>query len=191
MKYLVAFLFVAFVIAAVADARPRRSCAQKVVVQQAEQVAVATFALPVGVPVGQSQALYSLNAAAAAYQPSTSPSINPSTLDAEFAEFQAWRAAKASTAASTSPSTEVRPTALPTFVYATCSKCHSGNAPKGGFSVLGELSDADRIKAAAQVLSGKMPKGKPLSPEDAGRVLSELMKVPEPAKKNDPPPKPE
>lgn len=56
----------------------------------------------------------------------------------------------------------------------SCVSCHSGASPKKGIDLSGPIDDALARKASRQVLLGKMPPGKPLGPEDAGKVLEEL-----------------
>ena len=64
------------------------------------------------------------------------------------------------------------------LVAANCAKCHGGSDPKGNLSLenLAALNCETRLKAVRAVLSQKMPKGgPPLSPEEAGKVLEELV----------------
>lgn len=59
-----------------------------------------------------------------------------------------------------------------------CMRCHSGSEPKAGLSLenLATLNCETRLKAVRAVLSERMPKGgPPLTPEEAGKVLEELV----------------
>lgn len=64
------------------------------------------------------------------------------------------------------------------LVAEKCAKCHAGSDPKGNLSLenLAALNCETRLQAVRAVLSEKMPKGgPPLSPEEAGKVLEELV----------------
>ena len=68
----------------------------------------------------------------------------------------------------------------PSLVRQTCAKCHGGSEPKAGVSLdnLAALDDATRLKAAAAVLSDRMPKGGKLDADTAGKLLLELTTKP-------------
>ena len=68
----------------------------------------------------------------------------------------------------------------PSLVRQTCAKCHGGAEPKAGVSLdnLEALDDATRLKAAAAVLSDRMPKGGKLDADTAGKLLLELTTKP-------------
>jgi hypothetical protein len=64
------------------------------------------------------------------------------------------------------------------LVAEKCARCHSGSEPKAGLSLenLAALNCETRLKAVRAVLSEKMPKGgPPLTAEEAGKVLEELV----------------
>ncbi len=64
------------------------------------------------------------------------------------------------------------------LVAVKCAKCHSGSDPKGNLSLenVAALNCETRLEVVRAVLSKKMPKGgPPLSPEEAGNVLEELV----------------
>ncbi len=75
---------------------------------------------------------------------------------------------------------EPPPAHLPaaSLVAKRCATCHSGRDPKAGLSLenLTALNCETRLKAVRAVLSEKMPKGgPPLTADEAGRVLEELV----------------
>ena len=63
-----------------------------------------------------------------------------------------------------------------------CAKCHTGAQAKGGFSVDGDLSCEDRLRAVSMLLhddaSKRMPKGRPLDAQSTGLIIQELSKRP-------------
>lgn len=56
----------------------------------------------------------------------------------------------------------------------SCVKCHSGEKPKAGIDLTGDLDCETRLKAIRAVLNQSMPKGATLTPEQVGEVLSDL-----------------
>lgn len=158
MKVFVAILFLS--LSSVASADHCRVRQNAVVVQD---FAAVQFAVPIGVPVAQvTPAFYSYNATAQTYRPQVQAQSDDAKL---FEEFLTWKKAR---------EVSVRATGVETAVFKACSKCHAGPSPKVGFGILGDLTDADRIKAIGEVITGRMPKGGKLSPEEVGKVLGEL-----------------
>jgi len=158
----------------------RNQNVQRVVVQDTGLV-ITPYAIPVGVPVavGQYGGLYSYQGAAQAYAPQASPQTDDQKL---FAEFQAWKATR----------TPIKPQQLPTAVYAACAKCHAGATPKGGFSVLGELSDKSRLRAVREIAAGRMPpEGAKVDAKMIGKVLDELTGEVGASSTSNPPPVPQ
>lgn len=80
---------------------------------------------------------------------------------------------------SAKPQAEDRPaTANAATVVRRCAACHGGAAPEGGLSLEGGSLTAPQItKAQRRVLRGEMPPGEPLSPEEIGQVIQELLSL--------------
>jgi hypothetical protein len=66
---------------------------------------------------------------------------------------------------------------LAATVVRRCASCHSGAAPEGGLFLDGsrQLSASQVTAAQRRVLSGEMPPSEPLSPEEIGNVLQDLL----------------
>ena len=130
---------------------------------------VVPFAVPVATPVAvvQPGGVY--------YAVVPQGAGDDARLRAEFEEFRRWRSSQSvtntvpSNAAATS--NEVRQSPL---LSATCLSCHRGEQAKGGVRLDVELSSEQRLAAIRAVVSGEMPKGKPLAPDVLGALLLEL-----------------
>lgn len=141
---------------------------------------IVPFAVPVATPVtvlGPSQVHYGYapapqppNAAAAGDR------VDPQLL-AEFEAFRRWRESQYAASAADSTTDDAIPSAArPTMplVAEHCLRCHSGSQAKGDFHLDAELTDDQRLSAIRAALTGEMPKGKPLSPDQLGPLLYEL-----------------
>lgn len=60
---------------------------------------------------------------------------------------------------------------------AHCAKCHSGANAKGDFDITAAITCEQKVTALQKVLSGEMPKGKPITDEEAKAVLDELFNL--------------
>jgi hypothetical protein len=58
---------------------------------------------------------------------------------------------------------------------ATCTKCHSGDNPKGGFVVNGNMSTKDMVKASRAIFSGAMPPKGGLEMSEREKAVEELL----------------
>jgi mono/diheme cytochrome c family protein len=164
-----------------ADAGCRVACRQQAV--QEQFVALAT-AIPIGVPVGQYGATtYSYDARPV----NVTVNVNGDAIaEAVVAKLTAKpKPATAKLAESPPPATTPAPSASsgqapPAAVAAQCAKCHAAGANAAAFakfdaSNLAALTCEQRLAAARDVLSEKMPKGHKLTAEEAGNVLTELI----------------
>lgn len=100
---------------------------------------------------------------------------------AEFLRYKASLSAKQNQMAQTDCNTSSQPepepqTAATSLVAETCSKCHSGSAPKAQLTINTEafLNLDNFKKARTAVLSGEMPKGRKLSEAEKYQVVAEL-----------------
>ena len=120
---------------------------------------ITPYVVPVAVPVGVVSQGY-------AYQRAM-PQAAPAAVDpAEWEEFKAWKASK------------VTPAAAASLVTQSCASCHTKQARAVKALDLNQpLTDKQRIAAAAAVLAGRMPKGKPIDAKLRGDILGELMGV--------------
>lgn len=98
----------------------------------------------------------------------------------EFQQFKAWRSMQAAGAAQVQGDTPPAPSpAAASLIKAKCATCHSGSAPKGGLLLDGTAPlDCEQTLAAMKAISnGTMPKGKPVTPEEAGALFQELLEL--------------
>jgi len=76
------------------------------------------------------------------------------------------------------PAPEIAPSAGPSLVAKHCASCHGLDkaAPKGGlfYDAGNKLECWPSLKAIQSVMSGKMPKGVQLTPEEKGELIREL-----------------
>lgn len=67
------------------------------------------------------------------------------------------------------------------LVTQNCSECHGENNPKAGFSVFGDMTAEEKLKAISRILHSdpekRMPKGKPIDDDIRGRLIDELAKT--------------
>jgi len=79
--------------------------------------------------------------------------------------------------------TEPAPVAAPreNMVKSLCAKCHNGQNDKTALSLVGEPTDAQRVKMIARVMSldpaKRMPKGKELDPVEIEALVAEISKA--------------
>lgn len=60
-------------------------------------------------------------------------------------------------------------------VLNACGRCHSGDDPKAGLSLAGELSAETRLAAIRKVTTQEMPPDKEITKEEASAVIAELL----------------
>lgn len=179
--YLAAILFaIASILAIAATARADNCRVQNVRLSHINQnvvtldtgLAIVPYAIPVAVPVvPTTQGLYSYQATAQAYQPRAQEQPQ-SDEQALYREFLEWRAKRAAVTAQAEP---VSPFA------ATCVKCHSqGGTGFAHHDFSKPLTSDDKLAAIASIMSGKMPKNKPLDPQVRSDIVAELSGVGEP-----------
>jgi hypothetical protein len=132
-------------------AAPRR-----VVVQQDSALVVVPFAVPVATPV----AVVNPTGVFCAYSPLAA-------MHGEYEEFRRWKESQAAKNAEQ----QARASSL---VARTCLKCHSGAAAKTDFRLDEPMAADARLKAIREVLSGRMPKDKPLGPAEISALVAEL-----------------
>ena len=158
-------------LASCATARDRTS-----VIRLDSGLTVVPFAVPVATPVAvvQPGGVY--------YAVVPQGAGDDVKLRAEFEEFKRWRksqlvANSTPSEVTTTPSGQVSPS--PLFV-ANCLACHRGRQAKGGVRLDVALSSEQRLAAIRAVLSGEMPKGKPLAPDVLGELLLEISQTSSP-----------
>ncbi|HKD36502.1 MAG TPA: hypothetical protein VKB78_06865 [Pirellulales bacterium] len=150
----------------------------------AANVVAVPVAVSVGVPVAE-VAPYYYSYQAAAPQPAA-VAVSETAIDEIAARVvEKLRSPSVGSAAAAGPASAPRSapqmaTSLPpiSIVAEKCAKCHGGSAPKAdlSFENLAALDCESRLKAVRAVLSQKMPKGgPPLSAEEAGKLLEELV----------------
>ncbi|HEY2827641.1 MAG TPA: cytochrome c [Pirellulales bacterium] len=154
------------------------ACRSKYVFNNSDEIKVIVpFAVPVGVPVAPfAPYFYSFQqsqSSAARYQ----SQIDPTTCALP----------KENVAPDSSPSDSQFPSSDPrsstpsplSIVAAKCANCHGGPTPKAGLSLEQpeSLNTADRIRAIHAVVTGQMPKGKRLLPDELQAVTTELSTV--------------
>jgi hypothetical protein len=64
--------------------------------------------------------------------------------------------------------------AAASLLSTNCLVCHRGTQAKGGLRLDGVLANETRLAAIRAVVSGEMPKGKPLGADVLGELLLEL-----------------
>lgn len=137
-----------------------------VFVQNGQTFITTQFAIPLGIPVAPvSFVLYQAIPGAGYVSP---PLVSPSPQNPQPSPPTSDDPSKIS--ANTSP-----PEA--SMVRRTCVACHSGEKAKAGLDLSGQLSSEVRLKAIGKVVSGEMPKGKTLTPEEVGLLIQELSSI--------------
>jgi mono/diheme cytochrome c family protein len=150
-------------------------CQAKTVVKTSDEIQVVVpFAVPVGVPVAPfAPYFYS-------YQQVQERDARCDNFSFDPAPMPHQNNAPTSDSPPTNPSSNTVPKPLnpqaPSVIVAHCAVCHGGQNPKANFSLEHPetLSAADRLKAIQAVISGRMPKGNPLSPDEVRAVIAEL-----------------
>lgn len=128
---------------------------------------VTPYAVPVAVPVASLSSGYAYAPSAAAAPAAAEPS---GISKEEWAEFQAWRAGRP------------KATAV-SLVAQNCGVCHSANGIKAdqgaleAFNISHELTADMKLKAAAALLDGSMPKGRKIDANLRGNIIGELVGV--------------
>lgn len=133
---------------------------------------IKVFANPVHVPVvplnQQPYVVYGYDQTAAQYAPGVKGLYTADDLADMVAQKLAERIG---------PEGNVRALAKPSLVQQACAKCHSGDEPKGGFTIEA-MGDTERLAAIRRVTiadpAKRMPKGTVLSPEQIGALIGEL-----------------
>lgn len=140
---------------------------------QTEKVVVNNFAVPVAVPI----APYSPYYYSSSQVQQTQYSKPPRSADDILAERIAKKVA-ALMRSSDGVSTQSEPL---TLFAQKCAVCHAeGDLEKGKpqLASLETLSDSQRLKAIAAVMSGVMPKGGKLTADEAAQLVKELSSKP-------------
>lgn len=138
-------------------------CRKQVVIQSTGQVIV-PFAVPVATPVAV--------ATPYAYQHS---GARAASVDPDYAEFLAWKAAKAST---------VKAAAVPqTLVTQHCASCHTPGHPNAKQDAIDHLDMSkpltaeQKLDSVKALLLGTMPKGKTIESQLRSDLVGELSGV--------------
>jgi mono/diheme cytochrome c family protein len=158
----------------------QRHVGANVVILSTGQV-VTPYVVPVAVPVGVVSQGYAYQrvmpqatpAAQQGYGTHTAPNVaNYGVLEAagiskeEWQDFKKWR------------ESQIVPSATASFVTQSCAACHTKQQRAvEALNLNHPLTDAQRIAAAAAVLSGRMPKGRTIDAKLRGDILGELMGV--------------
>jgi hypothetical protein len=131
---------------------------------------VVPFAVPVATPVAvvQPGGVY--------YAVVPQGAGEDATLRAEFEAFKRWRLSQGATnaAAVDAAASATRPISPSPLLNENCLSCHRGEQAKGGVRFDVALSSEQRLAAMRAVLTGEMPKGKPLAPDVLGELLLEI-----------------
>lgn len=136
---------------------------------QQEKIVINQFAVPVAVPVSPYSPYYYSSSQVQQKQYAAPPRSAEDIL--------AERIAKKVAAYMRSPEGTASASALPTLFSQKCALCHAeGDAEKGKpqLTTLEALSDQQRLKAIAAVMSGAMPKGGKLTADEAAQIVKEL-----------------
>jgi hypothetical protein len=166
-KYLGQMLLVVLIAAWLANCAVARERAS--VVRFESGLTVVPFAVPVATPVAvvQPGGVY--------YAVVPQGAGDDARLRAEFEEFKRWRATQRVTNTTPSKATATLSEGNPSpLLNANCLACHRGGQSKGGVRLDISLSNEQRLAAIRAVVSGEMPKGKPLAPDVLGELLLEL-----------------
>lgn len=147
-------------------------------------VVVNSFAVPVAVPVSP----YAAYAYSSSQQQMQAYSAPPRSAEDVLAEHLAAKIADR-LGLTLQPLKAAAP--LSRFAQ-TCAKCHAtADANLGRPQLIeGSLTDTQRLKAIRALAAGDMPKGKKISDQDRGDLITELANVPKIEKAEAPPPPP-
>ncbi len=140
---------------------------------QAEKVVVNNFAVPVAVPVAPYSPYY--------YSSSQVQQAQYSKPPRSADDILAERIAKKVAALMRSPSGASASNEPLTLFAQKCALCHAeGDLEKGKphLASLETLSESQRLKAIAAVMSGEMPKGGKLTADEAAQLVRELSSKP-------------
>ena len=157
MRSLPVVFIVALIVPSGSSAPVSAACRTRTVGKTSDELQVAVpFAVPIGVPVAP--------------------------LAPYFYSYQQIRemSGDSGMAAATpqSPANTVAPiSAVPTSVVAShCASCHGGQTPRAGLSLekIKDLNCGDRLRAIRAVMTGKMPQGESLDPDQLRGVVLEL-----------------
>lgn len=168
----------------------RAACRVKTQTIASEIVTPVPLAVSVGVPVAEVTPYYYSYSAYSAYsQPA--PAVDVDALATKLAEKLT---ASGGTGGGNGPQPQPSPAPTPqpgplsspdpinklepqSLVAQKCAQCHSGLSPKANLALdnPARLDCPTRLKAIRAVLSEKMPLGGKLTPDEAGKVLSELV----------------
>lgn len=85
----------------------------------------------------------------------------------EFQEFKRWRETQ-----SQRPPVMEQQTGV---LQDTCLKCHSGDEPKGGLDMTGELDAGTKLQMMTKVWRGEMPPNAPLPDDQAAELFNQLL----------------